>query len=150
MSNQFFNASKQAKRSQFFPRCWHKEREQDFFHMLMYYVFFYRLAIIQLSTWNEVFILDMISLMDNVKDSEMKHFAESFFANPQVLKLGKQFIVFFFDRLNACNIYKIFLPCWPPTNMALVTEEGLFLILNTNWWKGKYLFKLAAMLFAQF
>jgi len=55
-------------------------------------MFFCRLAIIQLSTWKEVFILDMISLTDNVKDSEMKHFAESFFANPQVLKLGKQFI----------------------------------------------------------
>jgi len=57
--------------------------------------FFCRLAIIQLSTWNEVFILDMISLTDNVKDSEMKDFAESFFANPQVLKLGKQFIFAF-------------------------------------------------------
>lgn len=54
--------------------------------------FFSRLAIIQLSTWNEVFILDMISLTDNVKDSEMKHFAENFFANRQVLKLGIQFI----------------------------------------------------------
>ena len=52
-------------------------------------VLFCRLAIIQLSTWNEVYILDMMSLTDNVKDSEMKHFAESFFANPQVLKLGK-------------------------------------------------------------
>ena len=64
-------------------------------------VLFCRLAIIQLSTWNEVYILDMMSLTDNVKDSEMKHFAESFFANPQVLKLGKQFIfVFFLHRLN--------------------------------------------------
>lgn len=115
------------KEASFFPVVDIKNGSKIFFHMLMYYVFFYRLAIIQLSTWNEVFILDMISLTDNVKDSEMKHFAESFFANPQVLKLGKQFIVFFFDRLNACNIYKIFLPCWPPTNMALVTEEGSIL-----------------------
>ena len=43
-----------------------------------------------------MFILDMISLTDNVKDSEMKHFAESFFANPQVLKLGKQLFFSFF------------------------------------------------------
>lgn len=61
-------------------------------------VLFCRLAIIQLSTWNEVFILDMITLTDNVKDSEMKHFAESFFANPQVLKLGKQLIFVFLYR----------------------------------------------------
>ena len=47
-----------------------------------------------------MFILDMISLMDNVKDSEMKHFAESFFASPQVLKLGKQFIFVLFYRWN--------------------------------------------------
>ena len=59
-----------------------------------------------------MFILDMISLTDNVKDSEMKHFAESFFANPQVLKLGKQLFFSFFDRLNA-YLYQSFLPCWP-------------------------------------
>ena len=44
----------------------------------------------QLSIWNKVFILDMIALADNVKDSEMQQFAESFFANPRVLKLGKE------------------------------------------------------------
>ena len=32
----------------------------------------------------------MIALADNVKDSEMQQFAESFFANPRVLKLGKE------------------------------------------------------------
>ena len=47
-----------------------------------------------------MFILDMISLTDNVKDSEMKHFADSFFANPQVLKLGAQIIFVFYCRLN--------------------------------------------------
>lgn len=57
--------------------------------MLMYYVFFYRLVIIQFFIWNEVFILDMILLMDNVKDFEMKYFVESFFVNFQVFKLGK-------------------------------------------------------------
>ena len=44
----------------------------------------------QLSIWNKVFILDMIAMKDKVKDSEMQQFAESFFANPRVLKLGKE------------------------------------------------------------
>ena len=56
------------------------------------WVLFCRLAIIQLSTWSEVFILDMLALTDNVKDSEMQQFAENFFANPRVLKLGKYFL----------------------------------------------------------
>ena len=42
----------------------------------------------QLALWNTVFILDMIALADNVE--EMQQFAESFFANPGVLKLGKE------------------------------------------------------------
>ena len=29
-------------------------------------------------------------MTDNVKDAEMQQFAESFFANPRVLKLGKE------------------------------------------------------------
>ena len=29
-------------------------------------------------------------MTDNVKDAEMQQFAESFFANPHVLKLGKE------------------------------------------------------------
>ena len=53
-------------------------------------IFSCRLSIIQLSTWNEVFILDVIAMTDNVKDAEMQQFAESFFANPRVLKLGKE------------------------------------------------------------
>ena len=52
--------------------------------------FLRRVSIMQLSIWNKVFILDMIALADNVKDSEMQQFAESFFANPRVLKLGKE------------------------------------------------------------
>ena len=44
----------------------------------------------QLSLWNKVFILDMIALAENVEDSEMQQFAESFFANREVLKLGKE------------------------------------------------------------
>lgn len=39
-----------------------------------------------------MFILDMIALTDNVKDAEMQQFADSFFANPHVLKLGKHFL----------------------------------------------------------
>lgn len=52
-----------------------------------------RLAIIQLSTRNEVFILDVIALTDNVKDSDLQQFAENVFANPQVLKLGNYYII---------------------------------------------------------
>ena len=52
--------------------------------------FLRRVSIMQLSLWNKVFILDMIALADNVKVSEMQQFAESFFANPRVLKLGKE------------------------------------------------------------
>lgn len=37
-----------------------------------------------------MFILDVIAMTDNVKDAEMQQFAESFFANPHVLKLGKE------------------------------------------------------------
>ena len=37
-----------------------------------------------------MFILDMIAMKDKVKDAEMQQFAESFFANPRVLKLGKE------------------------------------------------------------
>ena len=44
----------------------------------------------QLSYWRNVFILDLIALKGNVKDSEMQQFAESFFANHGVLKLGKE------------------------------------------------------------
>ena len=44
----------------------------------------------QLSIWNKVFILDMIALAENVEDSEMQQFAENFFANREVLKLGKE------------------------------------------------------------
>ena len=55
--------------------------------------FFCRLAIIQLSTRYEVFILDVIALTDSVKDSDLQQFAEKFFANPQVLKLGNYFII---------------------------------------------------------
>ena len=44
----------------------------------------------QLSIENKVFILDMIALADDDKVSEMQQFAESFFANPRVLKLGKE------------------------------------------------------------
>lgn len=44
----------------------------------------------QLSIWNKVFILDMIALADKVEDYEMQQFAESFFANREVLKLGKE------------------------------------------------------------
>ena len=40
----------------------------------------------QLSIRKKVFILDMIALAD----TEMQQFAESFFANPLVLKLGKE------------------------------------------------------------
>lgn len=57
------------------------------FYLLV--IIFCRLSIIQLSTWTEVFILDVIAMTDNVKDSEIQQFAESFFANPHVLKLGK-------------------------------------------------------------
>ena len=56
--------------------------------MLGILLFVFRLAIIQLSTRSEVFILDVIALMGNVKDSEMQLFANNFFANPHVLKLG--------------------------------------------------------------
>ena len=52
--------------------------------------FLRRVSIMQLSIWNKVFILDMIAMKDKVKDSEMQQFAESFFANPRVLKLGKE------------------------------------------------------------
>lgn len=52
-----------------------------------------RLAIIQLSTRNEVFILDVIALTDSVKDSDLQQFAENVFANPQVLKLGNYHII---------------------------------------------------------
>ena len=44
----------------------------------------------QLAIKNKVFILDMIALADDVNVSEMQQFAESFFANPRVLKLGKE------------------------------------------------------------
>ena len=47
-----------------------------------------RLATVQLSTWSEVFILDMIALTDNVKDEELRGFADSLFANRNILKLG--------------------------------------------------------------
>ena len=39
-----------------------------------------------------MFILDMITLTDNVEDSDIQQFADNFFANPHVLKLGKWFI----------------------------------------------------------
>ena len=52
--------------------------------------FLRRVSIMQLSIWNKVFILDMIALADKVEDYEMQQFAESFFANREVLKLGKE------------------------------------------------------------
>lgn len=65
-----------------------------------------RLAIIQLSTWSEVFILDMITLTDNVKDSEIELFAENFFANPQVLKLGYGVDSDFRNLVSTCPLFK--------------------------------------------
>lgn len=65
-----------------------------------------RLAIIQLSTWSEVFILDVIALMDNVKDSEMQLFANNFFANPHVLKLGYGVNSDFQNLVSTCPVFK--------------------------------------------
>ncbi|KAL9988623.1 hypothetical protein ACROYT_G003089 [Oculina patagonica] len=65
-----------------------------------------RLAIIQLSTWSEVFILDMIALTDNVKDSDMQQFAENFFANPHVLKLGYGVDSDFRNLVSSCPLYE--------------------------------------------
>ena len=68
-------------------------QEQSRTHIYNYGNFVCRLAIIQLSTRNEVFILDVIALTDNVKDSDLQQFAENVFANPQVLKLGNYYII---------------------------------------------------------
>lgn len=65
-----------------------------------------RLAIIQLSTWSEVFILDIIAMMDNVKDSEIQTFAENFFANPQVLKLGYGVDSDFKNLVSTCPVFE--------------------------------------------
>jgi len=65
-----------------------------------------RLAIIQLSTWSEVFVLDMIALTDNVKDSEIQQFAENFFANPQVLKLGYGVDSDFRYLVSSCPLFE--------------------------------------------
>lgn len=65
-----------------------------------------RLSIIQLSTWTEVFILDVIAMTDNVRDSEIQQFAESFFANPQVLKLGYGVDSDFRNLVSSCPLYE--------------------------------------------
>ncbi|KXJ29534.1 Geranylgeranyl transferase type-2 subunit beta [Exaiptasia diaphana] len=51
-------------------------------------MFRHRLATIQLATRTEVFILDMIAILDNVDDDLLQKFGKEVFSNPTVLKLG--------------------------------------------------------------
>ncbi|XP_048579559.1 exonuclease mut-7 homolog isoform X2 [Nematostella vectensis] len=65
-----------------------------------------KLAIIQLATWNEVFILDMIALKTNVSSEQLTEFAFAVFANPRVLKLGYGVETDFKVMLSSCPPFK--------------------------------------------
>ena len=59
--------------------------------ILIIYCFFivFRLAIIQLATYTEVFVLDIIALFNNVTNNQLEEFGERLFTSSDCLKLGQ-------------------------------------------------------------
>lgn len=73
-------------------------------HLIQILLFICRLAIIQLSLRDQVFILDVIALAEQVPESVILAFGDSVLANDRVLKLGEHSHFTLGDRLSTATI----------------------------------------------